>query len=333
MKKSQTIEISHRTILFSVFFLIGLYILFLLRDVIIGLFISVLIATALNPAVNRLEKLRLSRPFAIMIIYALILTTIIFMAGTIVPPLITQTNYLIESLPLATITSQLQLLEVNLENIQLITNQLGSVAPLLRVLSTTFSGLVTFFTFAVITFYILMERKNLHKHLVLLFGDDGQEARAEKFVNRIEHRIGGWVRGEAALMLIVGFITYIGLRLLNIPYALPLSILAGLLELIPNIGPTISAIPAILTSLLTSHNPLTALFVTALYILVQQLENNLIVPRVMKSAAGVHPLITIICIVIGLRLTGIPGAILAVPIFLVSQVTYQEFTNLKKGLP
>lgn len=330
-KPRHTVEVSHKTIIFTVFFLIGLYLLFLLRDVIMGLFVAVLIATALNPTVNRMEKFKISRPLAIFLLYIIIVIGLLLLAGTIVPPLIAQTGYLVDSFPLANITTQLKLLEVNLDNIQLITSQLGSVAPILRIISTTFSSLITFFTFAVITFYLLMERKNLHKHLTVLFGQDGEEDKAEEFVNRVEFFIGGWIRGEIALMIIVGLITYIGLRLLNIPYALPLAIIAGFLELIPNIGPTISAIPAILTPLLTGQNPIMAVFVTALYILVQQLENNLIVPRVMKSAVGVHPLVTIILLIVGLRLFGIPGAILAVPAFLVVQVVYQQFSKYRKS--
>ncbi|MFC1748272.1 AI-2E family transporter [Pseudomonadota bacterium] len=331
MRARHTVEISHKTIIFTVFFLISLYLVFILRDVIFGLFISVLITTALNPAVNRLEKYKIPRPVSILSLYALIITTIILLIGTIVPPLVNQTVQLIQSLPLQDLTSELQLIEVNLESIQIITDQLGSVVPVFKIISTTFSGLITLFTFAVITFYFLMERKNLHKHLVVLFGEDGEEARAEKFVNKVEHKIGSWIRGELVLMFIVGLITYIGLRLLNIPYALALAILAGLLEVIPNIGPTISAVPAIITSLITTQNPVMAIFVTALYILVQQLENNIIVPKVMKSAVGVHPLVTIILIIIGFRLLGIPGAILAVPIFLVIQVIYQEYMSTKKS--
>src|SRR5690606_25972552 len=114
--------------------------------------------------------------------------------------------------------------------------------------------------------------------------------------------------------------TYVGLMLLGVPYAVPLAIIAGLLEIIPNIGPTISAIPAILVPLLVMHDPVTALFVAALYIIIQQVENNVLVPKIMQSAVGIHPLITILLIIIGLKLSGVAGAILAVPLFLVGKV-------------
>lgn len=316
------IEISHRTIIFITLFFIGLYLMYLLSDVIIGLFVTILITSALNPLVSRLERFKIPRSLSILFIYAIFISTIIIAVGTILPSLIEQIDNLVKTLPLASISEKLKLLEVNLENIQIITNQLGSVFPLVRVVTNTFSSIITLFTFMVITYYLLMERKNLHKYLVFLYGDHGAEQKAEQFVNQVEKQIGGWVRGEISLMIIVGLITYIGLVLLNIPYALSLSIFAGFLEIIPNIGPTVAAIPAIIVALTLSHNPLMSIFVIALYILVQQLENNLIVPRIMKSAVGVHPLATILLIIVGLKLAGIAGAVLAVPVFLITRVSY-----------
>lgn len=318
------VEISQRNIVFTILLLVGIYLLFLIRDVITGLFISILFATALNPLVNRIEKLKIPRAMAIFAVYILIITILGFLTSAVIPPLIVQTSKLMQSIPIDSISEKFQPIEVNLESLQIITNQLGSVTPLLRVVSSTFSSIVTVVTFAVITFYLLLERRNLHKYLIVLFGDSNAESKAESFVDKLEHQIGGWVRGEVLLMFIVGLITYFGLRLLNIPFALPLAIIAGFLELIPNIGPTISALPAIVVPVIAGQNPIMALFVAALYVLVQQLENNIIVPKVMQSVAGVHPLVTIIVIVIGLKLTGVTGAILAVPFYLIAKVTFFE---------
>ena len=97
-----------------------------------------------------------------------------------------------------------------------------------------------------------------------------------------------------------------------------------MLEIVPNIGPTIAAVPAALVPMMTGQNPITSIFVIALYILIQQVENNLIVPKVMQSAVGIHPLVTIILIIMGLKISGISGAVLAVPVFLVIKVIYNE---------
>lgn len=322
---AQKIEISTKTIASIFLFILGLYVTYILRELIIGLFIAVLLTTAIDPLITRFEKYRVPRSVSILLIYIFTIAAVVFTVSTILPPLISQTNNLIATLPIKSITDKFKPIDVNLENIQLITNQLGSFVPLVKLVTSTFSAIITIFTFMVITYYLSMERPHLHKHLISFFGHDGAEKKAENFVNKLDHQLGGWVRGELALMTIIGLMTYAGLLLLGIPYALPLAIIAGLLELIPNIGPTISAIPSIIIALVATHNPIMALFVVALYILVQQLENNLIVPKVMQSAVGIHPLVTIVLIIAGLKIMGIVGAVLAVPTFLVCKVIRQEY--------
>ena len=119
-------------------------------------------------------------------------------------------------------------------------------------------------------------------------------------------------------MTIVGLLTYVGLRLLAIDFALPLALLAGLLEVIPNLGPVIAAIPGVFLGL--SVSPVTALAVGAMYFLVQQLENSVIVPKVMKRSVGLNPLVTIIVLIVGYQLAGLAGAVLAVPVTLLVTV-------------
>ena len=112
-------------------------------------------------------------------------------------------------------------------------------------------------------------------------------------------------------MFVVGTMTYIGLNIIGMKYALALAVLAGLLEVIPSLGPIASSIPAILIGL--SYSPIMGLYSTILYLIVQQLENNLVVPIVMKKATGLHPIITLIAMVVGGKLAGIMGVLLAVP--------------------
>jgi len=326
---AQKIEISYKTVVFTVLFLISLYLVVLLRDVIVGVFISVLVATALNPIVTKLENYKIPRSVSIVLIYVLSISLLVTIIATVVPPLIDQTNNLLKTIPIETISQKFHPFEGSLQDIQVIANQLGSVKTLVRAVTSTFSGIIAIFTFMVITYYLLMERKNLPTHLQHWFRDESTRKKAADFVYQLELQIGSWVRGELSLMFIVGFLTYIGLVLLNIPYAIPLAILAGLLELIPNLGPTISAIPAIIVALLASANPFMVIFVIVLYIFVQQLENNIIVPKVMNTALGLHPLVTILSIIIGLTIDGISGGILAVPVFLLLKVVYGQLIGSK----
>ncbi|MFZ5365978.1 MAG: AI-2E family transporter [Patescibacteria group bacterium] len=320
------IEISHRTIIFTVLFLIGLWLLYEIRQIIVALFVSFIFMSALNPAVDRLEKWRFPRWLAILLMYFVIFGVIGIMLAVIITPTVSQTASFINKT--AFYLKQLGGFGIDPNIIAGQFAQLGTIpANILKVTIEFFSNLVALLALAVITFYLLLERKNLNRYLLVLFGE-GKEKEAELYILKIEKRLGGWVRGELTLMTIVGLMCFVGLRLLGIEFALPLAILAGLLEIIPNIGPIISAIPAVLTGLTIS--PLMALAVAALYFLIQQLENSIIVPRVMQKVAGVNPLVTILSLAIGFKLAGVTGAILAVPIVLVCQVTASEVFASKR---
>lgn len=314
------IEISHRTIIFTVLFLIFIWFLFQIRQILIALFISVILMAALNPLVDRLQRFKLPRVFAILIIYVFIFAIFGIILSGVIPPLVDQTSTLISRLP--EYAQALGLPEIDQGIITSQINQLGSLpANILKITVSVLSNLVAVLTLMVITFYLLLERKNLDRYLQVLFGSGG-EKQAEKFIDEIERRLGGWVRAQAALMAIVALMSYLGLRLLGIDFALPLALLAGVLEIIPNIGPVVSGIPAVLAGLAVS--PMMGLAVVALYFLIQQIENTVIVPQIMKREAGVNPLVVIISLIIGFKLAGIVGAVLAIPIVLLIQVTASE---------
>jgi len=167
------------------------------------------------------------------------------------------------------------------------------------------------------TFYFLLERRYTKQIITNMFGETIAE-RTVEILKAIELRIGEWVRVQLILMLIVGICVYIGLLILRIDFALPLSLVAALFVIVPNIGPLISAIPAVLIGFATS--PLLALSVIALYIIVYLLEGNIIVPIVMKHSVGLSPLVTIVALMVGGKLAGIMGVVLSVPVLLVCQV-------------
>lgn len=328
---SRKIEISHRTIIFTVLFLILVWVLFQIRPIIVSLFIAFLLMSALTPLVDLMVKVKIPRGLAIIVVYLGLLALLIGGLGSLVSPLVDQTQRLAKELPnlfdqFGGWLGSLGISGVDGDLIAGQVSQIGSIpANLVTFIIFLFSNLIIVISVLVITFYMLLERKNLDQHLMLLFGGDGEQ-RAKVLIDKIEARLGGWVRGELVLMLIIGVMTYIGLLLLNVPYALPLAILAGILEIVPTIGPVISGIPAVIAALTIS--PLIGLATTALYFLIQQLENSIIVPKVMQKAIGVNPLVTIVALGIGFQLAGPLGAILSVPVFIVFQQTAIEFLDL-----
>mgnify|MGYP001583407358 FL=1 len=197
---------------------------------------------------------------------------------------------------------------------------LGQIAPvgenLLKFTVNLFSNIIAILTLLTFTFYFLLERKHLQDMLIGLLGA-GLGTHVFGITTRVEKRLSAWVLGQLVLMLFIGGIVYIGLFFLGIEFAIPLAVLAGLLEMVPTVGPILSAVPAILVAF--SHSPVLALSVLALYIIVQQVENNILVPLIMKRSVGLSPVLTILALMIGGRFAGIAGAILAVPILLTIQ--------------
>lgn len=324
------IEISHRTIIFTVIFLLALWLLYFLKGILILLFLALILMAALNPLVDRLERWRLPRALAIALIYLLIFSVIGLAVWGVIPPLVNQTQNLASRFP--SYLESLRWLGVNKEvvynQLNQLTEQLGVISNgIIRTFVGFFQNLINIVVLLVISFYLLLERKNLSRYLLRFFGDQAEKT-GIRVMDEIEKKLGGWIRAQMVLMIIIGLLTFIGLTLLGIDYALPLAIFAGLLEIIPTIGPFISAIPAVLLALLIS--PLMALAVAALYFLIQQIENNFIVPQLMAKECGLNPLITIIALVAGFKLGGVIGAILAVPVVLLIGIILTEVSTSEK---
>jgi predicted PurR-regulated permease PerM len=149
-------------------------------------------------------------------------------------------------------------------------------------------------------------------------------------ISKIQHRLGYWLRGQLLLSLIIFCLTYIGLTILGVKYALILALIAGIFEIVPFLGPIISAIPGIFFAF-TIQGFGTAIWVVLLYFIIQQLENNLIVPKVMGKSTGLNPLVVILAILVGARLGGIVGALLAVPVATAISVYVESNVNGKKS--
>jgi predicted PurR-regulated permease PerM len=323
--KNKKIEISYKNIIFTVLFLLGLVVLWQIRTLIVLLFISFVLMEALNPAVTRLEKYKIPRPLGILILYIIILGIISFVVAGIVPILTEQTAGLIQTLPQALknikifgsdaidLSSQFKILE----------NIPGGIAKVaISVVSNVISGFVILF----LTFYLLLEKKNFSKYGYDFFGEIGKE-KMLNIIGQLELRLGSWVNAEILLMTIIGALSYIGYTILGLRYAVPLAIFAGLLEAVPSIGPTVATALAALVGFTIS--PLTGFLAIAVGTLIQQLENNIIVPRIMKKTVGFHPLVTILLIASGAKLGGVVGAILALPLFLTFETIFKVLVEKK----
>jgi predicted PurR-regulated permease PerM len=321
----QKIEISAKTIIFTVFFLLFLNLLWILRDLLFSLFIGFIIMSTLKPFVNYLEKKNFPRFLAVVIIYLMFLGIFLEILNLIFPPLIEQSIALIKNLPLIIKSLSWQnfgLIDLN-SFFQFIPNVTGQFFDLAKGL---FSNAIFIITTLFFGFYFLLENALIQKTIIDLFSvEKGKEIL--NIISKIEKRMSNWFWSEITLMTIVGTMTFIGLNLIGLKYALPLAVLAGLLEAVPNIGPIIATIPMALIGF--SQDPVAGFSAIALAFIVQQLENNLIIPLFMKKVVGVNPIITLIALIIGGRLAGVAGVFLAIPITLFGETLIKEIIKIR----
>ncbi|OGB75448.1 hypothetical protein A2810_01100 [candidate division Kazan bacterium RIFCSPHIGHO2_01_FULL_49_10] len=340
MKQRDILDISTASVLRVVIVLLAIGFLYFIRDIIAIVFVSIIIAAALSPTVDRLTKWKVPRTISIILIYLLVLSLLGGIVYFVLPPMITQIKQLAESLPayFTAFTDLLKnlregsingVLNASQDSLNSISNFLGQIAN--NLFNTTigfFSGAAAIVMVFILTLYFLLDENGIKKFFVSLFPVK-QKNQMIAIANKMGIKLGGWLRGQIVLALAVGLVVYIGLLIIGMPYALTLGILAGALEIIPVIGPIIAAIPAILIAFTIS--PTAALIVTAFYILVQEMENKLLVPKIMQYAVGLNPVTIIIIILIGAKLMGILGILLSIPVASVIYVLLEEWPKLSES--
>lgn len=295
-------------------FLLGLgWFIVQTREIIVSIFLAYIIMSAVLPMVEYLKKKGLPRIAAVLIPYFAIIISIFLLILPLVPFVVTQIQSLIVNFP-GFIDRSAEVFGVTINPKQIegyINNELNSLGKsAINVTTKVFGGLFSTVTIFVVSLYLLLYEDKFKRSVANLFHKDTRE-KALFTIDQVNNKLGAWLRGQMQLCFAIGLLSWIGLTILGLPYALPLALLAGLLEVVPTIGPIVSAIPAIIIALTIS--PTMALTVTVLYILIQALENQLLVPKVMQKAVGLNPVIVILGIMIGANLMGIAGALLAIP--------------------
>jgi predicted PurR-regulated permease PerM len=187
---------------------------------------------------------------------------------------------------------------------------LGQASRLVGVATGLLSGVLYFLFTLILALYLAIDGDRIRRYLIQFMPFDRQD-QVLLVTERIGVRLGAWARGEALLGAIIGGLTWVAALVLGLPYAGALALIAAIGELVPNLGPIIAAVPLILVGFLSS--PQQGILALVVAVVIQQLENNLIVPRVMARAVNLHPIAVMLAILAGGELLGIPGALLAVP--------------------
>ncbi|KKT41708.1 MAG: hypothetical protein UW30_C0005G0022 [Candidatus Giovannonibacteria bacterium GW2011_GWA2_44_13b] len=340
-RQYQYIEVSFWTMLKAALLVIILWALWILRDIVAVILISIVIASAIEPLNHWFARYRVPRVLGVIFIYLtgfLVFAAIIYL---MIPPLFGDVLTFFSSLPAfiesllgkksilydifpevpSALAALIQSFAVSLEGAaSTISGGLFSAG------SSIFGGVLSFIMLIVISFYLSVQEHGVENFLRMVTSLK-HEAYILDLWKRSQRKIGKWLQGQLLLGALVGVIVFLGLTILDVKYAILLAILTAIFEIIPVFGPIMAAIPAIAIAFV--QGPSVALMVLLLYVLVQQFENHLIYPLVVRKTIGVPPLLVVISLVVGAELGGFYGIILAVPISAVL-VEYLNDVAMKK---
>ncbi len=313
-----------------------LYFAYLILDILILLFVALIIASLIDPLADWFEKKKIWRGAAVLLIYAVVLGIFSLIFSLLVPIIISQASQLYNNFDaywqkISSGFSFVKTLSLRFgvwENLQndlpaTLKSGLGAIPSLVTSLFNFFGGIFSLGLVLVIAYYLVVEEEGFKKALRSLAPSHFQPYLAQLWT-RVKEKLGQWLAGTLFLGLVVGVISYVGLLILDVQYALLLGLTAGLFEMIPYAGPIFAGLVAVLLTFFQTGDWLKPLLVAALFIVIQQLENNFLVPKVMKRAVGLNPIISIVSLLVGFRLLGVVGALLAIPVATVLSVIWSD---------
>lgn len=320
---------------------VALWGLYLLRGVILLVYVSTLLAVGLSPAVHWLEQRRMggrrgfhqkiSRGTAILILYVLLILATAILASIIVPPFVRQARGLWLAAPQILDRVQQELVargwlhqDWTLSSVvtSLPTPEFGAVSSIVNVFASAIGGLAAIATVIVLPYYLLVEADDL-QDAFLRFVPSDRRARLERVTDDVTLKVGAWLGSQMLLCVIIGALASLSLWLIGVPYFYVLGLIAGLGELVPVVGPLLAAVPAVLTGWTVSGD--VALIVIGYFCAQQVFENYVLIPSIMQKRVGVSAVTVIVALLIGTELLGVVGALLAVPTAAIVQVLINEY--------
>ncbi|MEK7506801.1 MAG: AI-2E family transporter [Patescibacteria group bacterium] len=327
-------------IIFIVLFFVFLY---LLRDVILILLLSIIIASAVGPFANWLESKRIPRILGVLLLYLAFFGLVIFLLSLMIPFVSFEIGQLTQALPkfVAGLSGALEKAQQTTTSRYFdffgeIQNWLDSFSQFLQVSSQSalnvivniFGGVVSFFAVIIISFYLSVMRRG-----IVGFMSSVVPEKYEDYIiglwKRTEKKVGRWFQGQLLMALSVGVIVFVGLSLFKIKYALLLGIIAMVFEIVPVAGPVISAIPGV--GLAFAQSPTLGFWVLVFYIIVQQIESHVFAPLILGKTTGLNPVTVVIAILVGAKMAGILGIILSVPVAVVIVEILDDLAKQKEG--
>lgn len=342
-KDYQILHISTSTIIRFFLVILGLALIYLMRDVIAALLFAVIIASAIEPGIQWFKKRSVPRILSVILIYLALIVFFILLTYLVFPLFFEEIKTIATSYPKISKRLVIGIDKIGVpafvdefkEDIVKRVLDIPSVyledlsGGVVNFASGIFGGVLSLVLIVVFSFYLATQEKGIENFLRMVT-PLSYEPYIINLWSRAQAKLGKWLQGQALLGAIVGVFIFFGLTFLGIEHALFFAFLAAIFEIIPVVGPILAAVPAVITALLAS--PLTGMFTIILYTVVQQVESNVIVPVVMKKAVGLSPLVVILALVVGGKIGGIFGMILAVPVTAILAEILEDWDKKKRSL-
>ncbi len=331
--KRTIIEISPKTILWTLLIGVLSVLLFMVRDIIGVLIFAVIISSALEPLLRYSEDKKIPRLLSLIVIYLLFFVFFAALIYILLPLLFDQLRDFSENYPTyfgkieeaaGTITF-LPGLSANLHDLLIqLTGQIPSFTSLISYASSIFGGIISFLVVLVVSFYLALSRGALDDFLSSVM-----PPQFETYVHgiwiRAQKKMGRWLQAQLLLSIFMAVVVGIGLWILGVKYAFLIAIAVGMLEIVPFVGPIVAG--GLATLLALSQSAVLGLWTLVFFVAIQQLENHILVPLLIKKLVGLNPVAVILAILVGAKLGGILGILLAVPL---AAVVDEFFTDLAK---
>lgn len=342
MKERFSISINTSTILKIVGVGLALWFAYLIFDILVLIFVAIVIASLIDPFADAFQHIRLPRGLAVITLYIAFLALIVLIGIAVVPTISREVAQISQNF--GEVVSQTS---VQVQNIKGIISQYGlwdEAQKLLSSLSLTsisaaqsvvhqvtgfFGGLASFVLVLVMAFYFVVENEEI-KLGIRRFAPAEYQPYIGQLISRIKKKLGDWLRAQLFLDLIVGFFVYIGLLIIGAPYALLLGLIAGVTETIPYFGPFFAGIFSAFMVLAQTGDWIKTIFVGGLFIVIQQVENHILVPKVMERTVGLNPIVSIVSLLIGFRLGGVVGALFSIPVATALSVVVADFMQWRE---
>ncbi len=318
-----------------------LYVLYLVRSTLVLLFIAIFLAVALGPPVDAFARRGVPRALSIFLVYLLIAGGVFGVGLLVVPPIVTQVEGLSADIPgyLHDLRSNDQFRRYDNkygitpkleEQARRLPAHLGDAAGALRSITVgAFGAIVQLVTVLTMTFFLLLDGRRIGGFLLGLAGPEREE-RYRAVALDIYRSTAGYVAGNLLISLIAGLVTYATLMILGVPFAVPLAVLMAFLDLIPLVGATLGGVAIGIVTVFTDF-PTATIVWAVVFIVYQQVENNVVQPLVYRRTVNVAPLMVIVAILMGGSLLGILGALVAIPVAAALQIVVRDVWRAERG--